>query len=183
MPAGGQSSRGATRTLIHKGRKFDLEMVEFPGQAGKTIRREIVRHPGAAVMLPLLDDGRVVLIQNHRPSLDRALYELPAGTLDRGEAPEACAARELIEETGYRAASLTPLGRFYTSPGMSDELMWAFAARGLTEVGQDLEEDERVTVHPTEARKALGMIETGELVDGKSMLTLLLAVRKGLIKS
>jgi ADP-ribose pyrophosphatase len=186
MSDGEGSTAAARRTVLHRGRKFDLEVVELPGRNGKTLKREVVRHPGAVVILPLLDgpggDPRVVLIQNHRPAVAKALYELPAGTLEKGEPPEACAARELIEETGYRAATLTPLGRFYTSPGMSDELMWAYAATGLTEVGQELEEDENLTVHPVGAREAIRMIDSGELIDGKSMLTILLGLRRGLIQ-
>lgn len=169
------------RRLIHHGVKFDLEMVEFVGEGGRVVVREVVRHPGAVVILPVLDDGKVVLIQNERAALGRAIFELPAGTLEPAEPPEKCAGRELLEETGYRAATIAHLGRFYTSPGMSDELMWAYLARGLHHVGQSLEEDERVTVHPVAAERAFEMIEHGELVDGKSMLTLLLARRKGLV--
>ncbi len=181
MPAQGPGS--ATRTLIHRGRKFDLESIEVTGPGGHHSRHDIIRHPGAAVILPILDDGRIVLIRNHRPSVDRPLLELPAGTLEPSEPPEVCAGRELIEETGYRAATIRPLGRFYSSPGMSDEMMWAFAATGLIPVGQKLEPDERVTVHPVAAAEALGMIDSGEMVDGKSMLILLLGVRKGLIRA
>ncbi len=181
MPAPG--AQKPTRTLLHKGRKFDFEILEFPGSDGSLLRREVVRHPGAVVILPILDDGQIVLIRNHRPSLDRPLFELPAGTLEPPEAPEACAARELIEETGYKAATIQPLGRFYTSPGLSDELMWAFVASGLTHVGQRLEPDERLTVHPFPAAAVLGMIDSGDLVDGKSMLTLLWAARRGLIRA
>ena len=172
-----------TRTLIHRGRKFDFELLEFIGSDGKTLCREVVRHPGAVVILPILDDGRIVLIRNHRPSLDKPLFELPAGTLEPPEAPVDCAGRELIEETGYQAATIRPLGRFYTSPGLSDEQMWAYAASGLTYVGQRLEPDERLTVHPTSVAGALGMIDSGELEDAKSMLTLLLAVRHDLIRA
>lgn len=171
-----------SRTLLHKGRKFDFELIEFAGGDGKPVRREVVRHPGAVVILPVLDDGRLVLIRNIRPSVDRALFELPAGTLE-AEPPEACASRELIEETGYRAATLAPLGRFYTSPGMSDELMWAFIATGLVHVGQDLEADERITVVEMPPAVVLGMMDAGELVDAKSMLTVLWAVRRGLINA
>jgi len=174
---------GPSRTLIHKGRKFDFELLEFAGSDGRLHRREVVRHPGAVVILPILDPHRIILIRNHRPSVDKALYELPAGTLEKGEAPEACAGRELIEETGYQAATVKPLGRFYTSPGLSDELMTAFAAAGLTYQGQRLEADERITVEPVPVARALEMIDKGDLVDGKSILTLLLAVRKGLLKA
>ena len=181
MAANGPSA--PIRTLLHKGRKFDFELIEFPGSDGTMLRREVVRHPGAVVILPILDDGRIVLIRNHRPSLDQPLFELPAGTLEPPESPESCAGRELIEETGYRAATIRSLGRFYTSPGLSDELMRAYAATGLVHVGQRLEPDERLTVHPVPAARALEMVDSGELMDGKSMLTLLLAVRRGILPS
>ena len=103
--------------------------------------------------------------------------------LEAGEAPEACAGRELIEETGYEGATITPLGRFYTSPGLSDELMWAYVATGLKHVGQRLELDERLTVHLVGVGEALAMVDSGELMDAKSMLTLLLGVRRGLIRA
>jgi ADP-ribose pyrophosphatase len=181
MSGGGPAIGRTARRLIHHGSKFDLEMVEFVGEGGRVVEREVVRHPGAVVILPVREDGQVILIQNDRAALSRAIYELPAGTLEPAEPPEVCAARELIEETGYRAATISHLGRFYTSPGMSDELMWSYVARGLDHVGQSLEEDERVTVHPVPVERAFEMIELGELVDGKSILTLLLARRKGLV--
>src|SRR5204862_8019410 len=89
----------------------------------------------------------------------------------------------LEEETGFRAATLDPLTRFYTTPGMTDELMWAYIARDLTPVGQRLEPDERMTVHAMDAPGALAMIGSGELMDGKSIQTLLLAWRRGLLGS
>jgi ADP-ribose pyrophosphatase len=169
------------RRLLHRGRKFDFELVEYAAADGKRLQREVVRHPGSVVIVPLLDDGQVVLIRNWRPAVEKELLELPAGTLERGEEPEACARRELIEETGYEARTMERLGRFYTSPGMSDELMTAFVARGLRHVGQRLEEDERLTVAPMAAAAALTAIDSGQLADAKSMLCLLMAVRKGLI--
>jgi len=167
--------------LIHRGAKFDLEVVELVGESGRKIEREVVRHPGAVVILPLREDDNVVLIKNDRPSLGRAIFELPAGTLEPPEAPVACAARELAEETGYKAATLSHLGRFYSSPGMSDELMWAYMATGLEHVGQSLEEDERLTVCPVSVAQAFEYVDSGELMDGKSILTLLLARRMGLL--
>lgn len=175
---------GPIRTILHRGAKFDLELVTLPGRGGTPIKREVVRHPGAVVILPILDRGgerQVVLIRNERVSVGRELWELPAGTLEPMEKPEECAPRELEEETGYRAATLTPIARFHTTPGITDELMHAFAATGLTFVGQRLEIDERLTVHPTSAAKALSMVDSGEITDGKSMLTLLLAARRGML--
>jgi ADP-ribose pyrophosphatase len=177
----GQSRRAVSREVLHRGAKWTLEGVSFESAGGETIRREIVRHPGAAVILPLTDDGKIVLIRNHRLSVEKELYELPAGTLEPPEPPEACARRELHEEAGYLAATWTPLGRFYTSPGLSDEVMWAYAASGLEPVGQKLEADELVTVHPVTIAEVMDMIDKRELVDAKSMLTILLAERRGIL--
>jgi ADP-ribose pyrophosphatase len=198
------SPRVVRRDTIHRGKKFDFEMltVERPGEAGKgkTLQREIVRHPGAVVVVPILEEWgrrRVVLIRNYRIAAEEHLHECCAGTIERprkpdggfgpGEDPAACAARELIEETGYRAAALTPLGGpaggnwFYTTPGLTDERMHAFAATGLTHVGQKLEEDETIEVEIVDAREAVAMATTGRLRDAKSMLAILLADRAGLL--
>lgn len=173
------------RRVLFKGAKFDFVEVSIPTANGTALKRQFVRHPGAVIILPILGGpgASVVLIRNRRHAISRDLYELPAGTLEAGEEPLACAARELREETGYLAATIAPLGWFYTSPGLSDERMWAFVASGLTPVGQALEADEHLTVHPMPASRALDMIRTGELVDAKSMLTLMWAERSGLLAS
>jgi ADP-ribose pyrophosphatase len=170
-----------TRT-IHRGRKFDLELVATPGPGGEPIEREVVRHPGAVCILPLLDSPRrVVMVRNQRIAVGSRILELPAGTLEPMEKPEECAPRELEEETGYAAAHLAFLGKFYTSPGMSDEMMWAFVATGLRHVGQRLEAGEDMSVETVEPDRALAMIDSGEIVDGKTVATLLLAQRRGLL--
>ncbi len=169
--------------ILHRGRKFSLEEVTLTGREGQPIRWEVIRHPGAAVILPLLEGAggpRIVMIRNRRPAVGKTLWELPAGTLEPPEAPELCAARELMEETGYAAATIEPLGRFYTTPGMTDELMWSFVARGLREVGQRLEADEEMTVEPVKPERVLEMIDTGEIMDGKTIASVLLAWRRGL---
>ncbi|GJQ29293.1 MAG: ADP-ribose pyrophosphatase [Phycisphaerae bacterium] len=173
-----------TRRLLHAGAKFDFEALTVTDPSGRSITRECVRHPGAVVVVPVLGsriDPRIVLIQNWRASVETTLWELPAGTLEPHEEPAACAARELIEETGFQAATLTPLGRFHTSPGLSDELMWAFSATGLTPVGQHLEADERITVHPTPIGRVFEMIRQGILMDAKSMLALFMARDAGVL--
>jgi ADP-ribose pyrophosphatase len=175
-----------TRELLFKGAKFDFERLTMKTGDGQTLVRQTVRHPGAVVILPVLEKPNglsIVLIRNWRISVERWLYELPAGTLEPGEKPEVCAARELEEETGYAAATITPLCRFYTSPGLSNELMWAYAATGLRQVGQRLEPDEWVTVHPTPVPDALAKIDSGDVTDGKTILTLLLARQRGLLGS
>lgn len=170
------------RRLIHKGRKFDFESVRFVGRSGREATLEVVRHPGAVVIVPLLSEGRIALISNRRPALDgRRLWELPAGTLEKGEDPAAAAPRELEEETGYRAGRIVPIASFYTTPGMTDELMHAFLATDLREVGQRLEEDEDIETRAVGAQEALAMIDRSEIVDAKSMLALLLADRRSLL--
>jgi len=172
------------RQLIHKGAKFSFERLTLTGTDGKPLTREVVRHPGAVVIVPILDEptGRkVVFIKNWRIAVEDWLVELPAGTLEAGEDPAHCAARELEEETGYTAATIVPLGRFYTSPGLSDELMWAYAATGLKNVGQKLEPDERVVVHPIGVNEALAMIARAKLTDGKSIAAVLMAKERALL--
>lgn len=175
----------AARRILHHGAKFDFVEVQIPAPGGATLVRQFVQHPGAVIILPILEGlgfaPSVVLIRNRRHAIPADLFELPAGTLEPGEQPLACATRELREETGYTAATISPLGWFYTSPGLSNERMWAYVARGLTQVGQALEPDEHLTVHPTPVSVAMSMIRSGELVDAKSMLTLLLASSLGLL--
>lgn len=172
------------RALIHRGVRFDLELVTVAGAGGTAIRREVIRHPGAVVILPILEDAganQIVFIRNERIAVGRTLWELPAGTLEPMEKPEECAARELAEETGFEAATLAPLGRFHTAPGITDELMHAFVATGLRPVGQKLQADERLTVHPVGVDEAMRMVDSGELMDGKSLVALLVAERRGII--
>jgi len=135
--------------------------------------RLFVKHPGAVTILPLLADDRVVLIRNDRPAVGATLWELPAGTLEPGEDIAAAAARELQEETGYRADHVQPLCRFFTAPGFCDERMHAFVARGLAHVGQHLNDTENITVHATPWADVRRMMQTGEIADAKTMTTLL----------
>ena len=151
-------------------------------KTGEGLRpREIVRHPGAVVVLPLLDDGRVCLIRNYRISVNQTLLELPAGTLEPGEQPIHNAERELIEETGYRAKKLEPLHASYLSPGILDERMHLFLATGLTpgETAREAGEEIDNLVVPWE--EAVQMAIDGRIQDAKSIVGLLLVDR--LLKS
>lgn len=169
------------RHTIHRGRKFDFESMTVRRPSGRVTQHEYVRHPGAVVIVPVLPDGRLVLIRNDRVAVGERLWEFCAGTIEAGEPPERCAARELIEETGYRAARLESLGWFYTTPGLTDERMHAFVAVGLEHVGQALEEDESISVETLPIDGLLSMADSGEFRDGKSLVALFLAMRRGLI--
>ena len=169
------------RRTLHKGRKFDFELLTVR-QGGKVTQREVVRHPGAVVVVPMTDDGQVVLIRNHRVAIGERLWECCAGTIEPPEEPMVCAARELIEETGYSAATLAPLGWFYTTPGLTDERMHAFAATGLSHLGQNLEDDESISVELVPLDRVFAMIESGELRDAKSMVAIFLAASFGTLQ-
>lgn len=185
METGRNSSRRVVRTTLHRGVKFDYEQLAWISPTGRPLERQSVRHPGAVVIVPILEvpgaAPDVLLVRNFRPSVERTLLEFPAGTRERGEPEHETAARELEEETGYSAATLTPLGRFHTTPGLTDEMMWAFVATGLTPVGQRLEPDEELTVRRATLAELWTWVDSGELADGKSLAALLLATRRGLL--
>lgn len=153
-------------------RRFALHKVALPLRGGGTEPRAVVVHPGAVVLLPLLEDERVVLIRNHRWTVDQTLLELPAGTCEPGEEPLVTAARELQEETGYAAERLTSLPGFWAAPGTSTEWMHVFCATGLTWVGQRLEADERIEPAVLSADEVVAAIDSGEIADAKSVAVL-----------
>jgi ADP-ribose pyrophosphatase len=153
--------------------KFRVERRQYAIAGRSPATREIVVHPGAVVILPLLDDKCIVLIHNYRYTVEQELIELPAGTLEPPEPPLACAGRELEEETGYRAGRIEPLGQFYTTPGITDERMHCFVAYDLTEVGQRLEGGEQIRTEIVALATALDWIRQGRILDGKTIALLL----------
>jgi ADP-ribose pyrophosphatase len=165
---------------VYSGRiiSVDLDKVRFPnGSAGEL---EMVRHPGASAVVPFLDDLKtpdpeIILIRQYRYAANGFVHEVPAGRLDHGEDPRDCALRELREEAGYSAKELIPLTTFYTTPGFTDEKIHLFAATGLTEGASELEADEVLDLVHVRISRALEMISTGELVDGKSMVAIFFA--------
>ena len=165
-------------TNLYNGKIFDvvLEKVTLPNGAIKD--REIVRHPGAAAMVPLLDDGKVVLIRQYRHAVGEFLWEIPAGTLERGEEAIECARRELVEETGYEASSFDKLAEILPAPGYTDEHIHIFLATGLRSVKQKLEDDEVLEFQPMAFDTALEMITKGEIRDAKTIAGLLLTSLK-----
>lgn len=167
------SSQSVVRTT-HRGKLFSVEILQVRGSDGRLYDREVVRHPGAVLVLPVLDDDTVVMIRNHRVAVNELLWELPAGKLELGEDPAHAATRELEEETGYRANQLRQIGEFYTSPGFADELMRVFVAEGLLPTKQRLEPGEQIEVHHIAAKEAVLMARDGRIRDGKSIAALLM---------
>ena len=165
-------------TRLYSGRivNLDLDTVRFPDDSAGQL--EMLRHPGAAAVVPFLDppggaDPRVVLIRQFRHAADGYIWEVPAGRLDSGEPPEACAARELEEETGMRARRLERLTTIYTTPGFTDERIHLFLADGLEPGAEHREADEFMELHTLRWSQVLEMIERGEIVDGKTLVSLL----------
>ena len=161
--------------------KFRVERITRVTPKGKTVAREIVVHPGAVVILPLLNQSKIIMVRNYRYSIDRELLELPAGTCEPDEDPIETASRELMEETGYRAGTISPLACFYTSPGITDELMHAYTATDLTRVGQRLEPGEEIVPEIYELAKAKSLLASSGIQDAKTLavLGIYFAAQKG----
>lgn len=153
-------------------RRFEVIRRTIPLDDGTSVTREYVVHPGAVVIVPLLPDGRIVMIRQIRDAVGEEIWELPAGTREDGEEPIVTAGRELIEETGYRAGEIEPLTEFFTSPGIMTERMVAFVARDLEEVGQQLERGERIRVERVPSNEVKEKLVSGEIKDGKTIAAL-----------
>jgi len=155
--------------------RAQTERVRLPN--GHLVDLDIVRHPGAAAVVPITAHGEVVLIRQYRHAAGGTLYEVPAGKLEPGEDPALCAARELEEEAGERAGRLLPLGWIWTTPGFTDERIHLFAALDLTPVAQRLQADEVIETVRLPFADALALVWSGQLNDAKSALALLHAAR------
>lgn len=182
MSDGEEASAGKISSRrVYSGRivSLDVDTVRFPN--GTTGELEMIRHSGASAVVPILEEPdkekQVLLIRQYRYAAEGFLYEVPAGRLDAGETPEACALRELKEETGYSAETVSRLTTIFTTPGFTDEKIHLFVARGLTPGESALESDEILDVHPTTISRALQMIDEGLIIDGKTIVALLLAER------
>ncbi|HLO00037.1 MAG TPA: NUDIX hydrolase [Pyrinomonadaceae bacterium] len=159
---------------IFRGRVIEVT-VDTIGEGEITYKREVVHHPGSAVIVPVFDDSTIALVRQYRHPAVRYLLEAPAGTLRRGEIPEAGAARELEEELGLVAGRLEKLSEFFVSPGFLEEKMWIYLATDLTETQQRLEDDEIIEVVRIPFSQALTMITTGEIEDAKTIIGVMLA--------
>lgn len=141
--------------------------------SGNEAIREVVIHPGGVTAVPILDDSRLLLIRQFRYPIGKYIFELPAGKLDSGQSPLETMARELEEEIGYRAGLLNHEGSFYTTPGISNELIHLYSAHNLTPCPQRLEEGEHITLQAFTLEECLDKIKTGEICDGKTILGIL----------
>lgn len=169
-------------TITHKEQVYDgrivhLELLDVTLPNGETAKRELVRHPGAVAIVPLLGED-VLLVRQFRIAASQTMLEIPAGTLNPGEAPLICAERELQEETGYKPGVLEPLGGIFAAPGYTTEFIHLYLARDLSESRLAMDEDEFIEVVRVPLREALEMLNTGEIKDGKSAAALLLAARR-----
>lgn len=162
------------RKPIFRGRVLDLAVESHLLPDGRRADFEIVRHPGGAAVLPLLGDGRLLLIRQFRPAAGGAVIEIPAGRLEPGEPPQECARRELAEETGFAAGHLKPLATTLSSVGFCDERIHLFLASELAPVPLAREPDEFIDLLPWTPEQALEALARGELVDAKTQLALLL---------
>lgn len=174
-PRDGAAVERVSRREVFSGRVVALavERVRLPD--GRLVDMELIRHPGAAAVVPVDDAGRVVLVRQYRHATGGRLLEVPAGKLDPGETPEACARREVEEETGCRPGELVPMGVIWTTPGFTDERIWLFLALRLEPGRQALEPDELLHVERLPLDVAIRRAASGEIADAKSVCALLRA--------
>jgi ADP-ribose pyrophosphatase len=149
---------------------LNVDTVQLPN--GVTIDLETIRHPGAAAVVPIKDDGTVVLIRQFRHAAGGFIYEIPAGKLSPGEDPLHCAARELEEEVGYRASSFDLLSSIFTAPGFADEVIHVYKATGLIEGRQQLDPDEVLEIVEMPLSEAISRVEDGTIRDAKTIVGL-----------
>ncbi len=159
--------------VIYEGPVFGLRRDEVLEPSGVRARREVITHPGSVVVLPVLPDGRIVMIRQYRHATRQYMWELVAGRKEPEETPEEGAARELLEETGYRAKRFKVFLDVFPTPGFLEERMFILLAEGLTAGKAEPEEDEKIEVKAYETKRLKEMMKTGELKDAKSIAGIL----------
>jgi ADP-ribose pyrophosphatase len=170
MELGNPETAIVSHEEIYHGKIVSLIVDTIRQDSGRTTIREVIHHPGGVTAIPLLDDGRILLIRQFRYPIGKFILELPAGKLDSGQPPKETIARELEEEIGYSAGALEYETTFYTTPGISDEAIHFFVARSLTPCVQRLEEGEHITVEAYTLEECMRKIRQGEINDGKTIL-------------
>ncbi|WP_284036004.1 NUDIX hydrolase [Neobacillus sp. 114] len=156
---------------IFSGKIISLHLQEVELPNGKTSKREIIKHPGAVAILAVTPENKIIMVEQYRKALERTIVEIPAGKLEKGEEPDACARRELEEETGYVCESLELLTSFFTSPGFADEIVHVYLAKGLTkkEDSAALDEDEFVNLEELTLEEALQYVKEQKIYDAKTI--------------
>ena len=163
---------------IYRGAVIEVVTEDVALPEGRSARLDLIRHPGAAAVVPFLSSEEVLLIRQYRHAAGGYILEVPAGKLDPGEAPETCARRELEEETGWRANTFERLTTLLTTPGFTDERIHLFMASELSPAQQNLQDDEVIELVPMAFRDALDLVWNGQIEDGKTALALLHAARR-----
>ena len=155
---------------LYKGRVVQVRLDTISLPNGRTKMREILVHPGAVAIVPLINE-KVLLVEQYRKAIERRTLEIPAGTLEEGESPEECAKRELIEETGFNASQWDKLASYFPSPGYSSEIIHIFKARGLKKVS---DAEAELPIHYMELEDVQAKIRTGEIKDSKTIIGVLM---------
>ncbi|MFZ1291470.1 MAG: NUDIX hydrolase [Melioribacteraceae bacterium] len=155
---------------IFNGIVFDIKVDQIEYNSGNTGIREVIVHNGGAVVVPVTKDDKVILVKQYRYPFNEWMYELPAGKLEKGEDPLVCATRELTEETGYSAETISPLGKIYTSPGFCNEILFIYLAKNLKAGNHNREEGEHgMEVYEFTLDEIYNMISSGKIVDAKTI--------------
>lgn len=166
---------------IHKGFAFELvkDRFELKAVPGKVFTRELIKHPGAVVVIPFVDKDHIVLLRQFRYAVKGDLWEIPAGTLEPGEPTLDCAKRELEEETGFRAKKWKFLTRFYSAPGICNEVMTLYSAQDLLPGRKNLDHDEWIDHRVVSFKELMRMVRRGTIADGKTLVGILWVVNSG----
>ncbi|MCX7845049.1 MAG: NUDIX hydrolase [Dictyoglomaceae bacterium] len=156
--------------LLYKGKIVNIKEIEVELPNGRIGKREIVEHPGAVAILPIDQDGNILFVKQYRMCAREILLEIPAGKLNYGEEPYQCAMRELEEETGYRAKKLELIHSFYTSPGISNEVLYLFVAKDLEKTQVNYDEDEFIEIISIKKENLEALLKECEIKDAKTLI-------------
>jgi ADP-ribose pyrophosphatase len=173
VKAGKGTAKILSSEMIYQGKVFGLRRDEVEEPSGLRTTREVITHPGSVVVLPVLPDGRIVMIRQYRHATRQYLWELVAGRKEPEETPKQGAARELLEETGYRAKKFKVFLDVFPTPGFLEERMYLLLAEGLTAGEAQPEEDEKIEVRPFKLKELKQLIKSGRLRDAKSIAGIL----------
>ncbi len=159
---------------IYEGKVVTLKKDKVQIRGGKVSYREIIRHRGAVALLPITEDGKVILVEQYRKPIEKVLLEIPAGKMEIGESPISTAARELEEETGYSAKNIELITKMLPAVGYSDEVIYIYVATGLTPGETNFDEGEDIDIVEVELKSAVEMVMSGEIEDGKTIVALMM---------